>query len=133
MWEMYREPGVREAEAQVGKLLDRRARITSKELAPILSVKNGIFQNACSASPKMDANLEKGALLRTARLMNSLEQKSFKEWWQKCSGYAENYTTIGLRISKYGAAEVFIDFAEELKHTETNPMRSIHQSRRTSC
>ena len=29
--------------------------------------------------------------------------------------------TIGLRISGYGAAEVFIDFAEELKHTETNP------------
>ena len=35
-------------------------------------------------------------------------------------------TTIGLRISRYGAAEVFIDFAEELKHTETNPMCSIH-------
>ena len=31
-------------------------------------------------------------------------------------------TTLGLRISGYGAAEVFIDFAEELKHTETNPM-----------
>ena len=32
------------------------------------------------------------------------------------------YTTIGLRISRYGDAEVFIDFAEELKHTETGPM-----------
>ena len=39
------------------------------------------------------------------------------------------YTTIGLRISRYGAAEIFIDFAEELKHTEANPMCSIHQSR----
>ena len=39
------------------------------------------------------------------------------------------FTTIGLRISGYGAAEVFIDFAEELKHTEANPMCSIHQSR----
>ena len=44
----------------------------------------------------------------------------------------ENYTTIGLRISRYGAAEVFIDFAEELKHTETNPMCKIHKSRVTS-
>ena len=33
------------------------------------------------------------------------------------SGYAEKYTTIGLRISGYGAAEVFIYFAEELKQT----------------
>ena len=31
------------------------------------------------------------------------------------------YTTIGLRLSGYGAAEVFIDFAEELRHTETDP------------
>ena len=36
--------------------------------------------------------------------------------------------TVGLRISGYGAAEVFIDFAEELKHTETSPMCSIHKS-----
>ena len=36
------------------------------------------------------------------------------------------YTTIELRISGCGAAEVFIDFAEELKHTETNPTCSIH-------
>ena len=35
-------------------------------------------------------------------------------------------------MSRHGAAEVFIDFAEELKHTETNPMCSIHQSRATS-
>ena len=38
----------------------------------------------------------------------------------------KNYTTIGLRMSRYGAAEVFIDFAEELKHTEANPMCSMH-------
>ena len=33
-------------------------------------------------------------------------------------------TTIGLRISGYGAAEVFIDFAEELKHTDAHPFNS---------
>ena len=32
---MHQEPEVLEAEAQVGKWLDCRARITSKELAPL--------------------------------------------------------------------------------------------------
>ena len=36
------------------------------------------------------------------------------------------YTTSGLRIPGYGAAEVFIDFTEELRLTEANPMCSIH-------
>ena len=44
----------------------------------------------------------------------------------------KEHTTIGLRISGYGVAEVFIDFAEELKHTEVNRMCSIQQSRVTS-
>ena len=42
------------------------------------------------------------------------------------------YTTIGLCIPGHGAAEVFIDFTEELRHTETNPTRKIHESRCTS-
>ena len=53
-------------------------------------------------------------------------KRSKKNGDKKCSGYVEHYTPIGLRISRYGAAEVFIDFAEELKHTETDPMCSIH-------
>ena len=56
-----------------------------------------------------------------------------KEWWQKCSGYVENCTTIGLRLWRYGAAEVFIDFAEELEHTETNEMCWIKWRRGASC
>ena len=39
--------------------LDGPARITSEELAPIHSVKNGTFQNACSTSPRVVADLEK--------------------------------------------------------------------------
>ena len=54
---MHREPEVLEAEAQVEECLDGPARITSKELAPIHSVKSGILQNACSASPRMGAVL----------------------------------------------------------------------------
>ena len=91
---MHRESLVLEAEAQVGKWLDFRARITSKEFAPLHCVQSGILQNASSTSHKMDADLGKSALMCIARLLNSLA-KGPKKWWQKCSGYAENYTTIG--------------------------------------
>ena len=68
---MHREPEVPEAEAQVGEWLDCRARVTSKELAPIHSVKNGILQSGCSASPRAGADLENSALMHIVRLMNS--------------------------------------------------------------
>ena len=51
---------------------DGPARITSKELAPIHSVKKGTLQNACSTCRRMDAGWAKSALMRTARLKNSL-------------------------------------------------------------
>ena len=76
---MHREPEVLEAEAQVGKSLDCRARITSKELAPLHSVKSGILQNAGSASQKMGTDLRRSALMHTARLMN-IQAKGLKEW-----------------------------------------------------
>ena len=69
---MHREPEVLDAEAQVGEWLDCLARITSKELAPIHSVKNGILRKTCSTSPRMDVDLGKSALICTARLKNSL-------------------------------------------------------------
>ena len=70
---MNRERGVPETEAQVGKCLDVCcARITSKELAPLHSVKNGILQNACSTSRKRGADLVKSALVRIVRLMKNL-------------------------------------------------------------
>ena len=55
---MHREPEVPEAEVPVDECFVCLARITSKELAPIHSVKNGIFQNACSTSRRMDADLD---------------------------------------------------------------------------
>ena len=69
---MHREPRVQEAEAQVGKWLDCRARITSEELAQLHSVKNGILRSGCSTSPRMDADLGMSALTHTARLTKSL-------------------------------------------------------------
>ena len=75
---MRREPEVPEVKVPVVECLDGHARITSKEFAPIHSVKNGILQNACSTSRRMDADLEISALMRIARLMNSPAKRSQK-------------------------------------------------------
>ena len=72
MKEMRWEPEVPEEKVPVVECFDSPARITSKELAPIHSVKNGILQYACSTSRRMDADLEKSALMRIAWLKNSL-------------------------------------------------------------
>ena len=71
MREMHREPEVPEERVPVEECFDCLARITSKELAPIHSVKNGILQNARSTSRRMDADLGKSALMRIARLKDS--------------------------------------------------------------
>ena len=56
---MRREPEAPEAKVREEECLDCRARVTSKELAPIHSVKSGILQNACPTSPRMDAGAGK--------------------------------------------------------------------------
>ena len=71
MSENHREPEVPEARVPVVERLDGLARITSKELAPIHSVKSGTLPNACSTRPRVVADLGKSALMRIARLMNS--------------------------------------------------------------
>ena len=72
MREMHREPEVPEARVPVEECFDCPARTTSKELAPIHSVKSGTLQSACSISPRVVADLLKSALMRIAKLMNSL-------------------------------------------------------------
>ena len=82
---MRREPEVPEEGIPVVERLDGLARITSKELAPIHSVKNGILQNAFSTSPRVDADWGKSVLTQTARLMNgparSLKRMVTKVQW----------------------------------------------------
>ena len=72
MSENHREPEVPEAGVPVEECFDCLARITSKELAPIHSVRSGILQSACSTRPRVVADLVKSALICIARLMNSL-------------------------------------------------------------
>ena len=74
MSENHREPEVPEEEVPVVECFDGHARITSKELAPIHSVKSGTLQNSFFTRPRVVADLEKSALMRIARLMNSLAQ-----------------------------------------------------------
>ena len=69
---------VPEAKVPVEEWFDCPARITSKELAPIHSVKNGTLQNACSTSPRVVVGLGKSALMRIARFEEQLSKRSQK-------------------------------------------------------
>ena len=69
---MRREPEVPEERVPVAECLDGSARISSKELAPIHSVKNGTLQNACFTRPRVVVGLVKSARMHIVRLMNSL-------------------------------------------------------------
>ena len=55
----------------VEECFDGHARITSKELAPIHSVKSGTLQNACSTRPRVVADLERSARMHFVMLMNN--------------------------------------------------------------
>ena len=72
MREMRREPEVPEERVPVVECLDGPARITSKELALIHSVKSGALQNACSTRPRVGADLGRSARMHIVRLMNNL-------------------------------------------------------------
>ena len=75
---MRRELEVPEARVPVVECLDGPARITSKELAPIHSVKNGILQNACSTRPRVVADSGKSALMRNRQVEEKPSNKSQK-------------------------------------------------------
>ena len=56
--------------------LDGLARITLEELAITHLMKNGTFQNACSARPRVVVGLGKSAHSHIVRLMNSPQKGS---------------------------------------------------------
>ena len=79
MREMHREPEVLEERVPVVECLDGHARITSKELAAIHSVKSCTLQNACSTRPRVVADLVKSARMHIVRLMNNIVKRSKKK------------------------------------------------------
>ena len=119
---MRREPEVPEEKVPVVECLDGLARITLEELAITYFVKNGTLQNACSVSQKKGCRVgEKGS-----HAHRQVDEESGKRSQKNDDNKIENYMTIWLRFSRYGAAEVHNDFAETFKHTEANPLCSIH-------
>ena len=88
MREMRREPEVPEERVPVVECLDGHARITSKELAPIHSVKNGTLQNACSTRPRVAVGLGKSAYAHR-QVDEQPTKRSKKNDDKKCSSFAE--------------------------------------------
>ena len=87
---MRREPdSPRGKKVPVVECLDGPARITSKELAPIHSVKSGTLQNACSTRPRAVADLGKSARMHIVRLMNNPGKRSTKNDDKSCSSHVE--------------------------------------------
>ena len=152
MSENHREPEVPKVKVPVVECLDGIARITLEELAITHFLKNGTLQNACSTSPRVVADLGKSAHSHAHRQVDEQPTKRSKKnddksavaflkkyelhdrTWKPvvCRVQFIEYTTIGLRLQGYGAAEVALKFTEELRHAETNPTCTIHESCCTS-
>ena len=107
------------------------ARISNKEFAPIHSVKSGhppecLFyktKSGCRFGEKCSYAHRQVDEQRSKRSKTNGDKSAvamLKKHKTRCVQLIK-YTTIGLRIPGYGAAEVFIDFTEELRHTETDP------------
>ena len=76
MQQSERKPGpqVPEVRARVVECFDGLARITSKELAPIHSVKNGTLQNACSTRPRGGCRFGRSAHLHIGQVDDEMVQ-----------------------------------------------------------
>ena len=65
-------------------------------------------------------------------------EEQFSKWFERNSDRSavallKETKNLGCVFSGHGAAEFFIDFKEELKHDETNPMCSLHHGRIAQC
>ena len=119
--------------------MDKRAKSTQPNISPGSSAQQNVKNASRPTSPrgrspseKMDVNFGDKCSYAHRQVDEQPSKKSKKNGDRICSGYIEEYTTIGLRLSGYGAAKVFNDFTEELRHTETGPMCKIRKSRCTS-
>ena len=139
---MHREPRVPEAEARVGKWLDGRARITSKEIAQLPFCEKWHSPECLFYKSERGCKFGDKCSYEHRQVYEQPSKKSKKNGDRSAVAMLKKYdlhdgiieyTTIGLRISGYGAAEVFIDFTEELYHIETDPTCSIHQNRIAFC
>ena len=95
MWKMHREPRVLEAEAQVGKWLDCRARTTSKELAPTPFCEKWHPPECLFYKSEKRCRFGKSALTHTARLTNSLTRSLKKNGDKSAVALMKNTRQLG--------------------------------------
>ena len=121
---MRREPEVLEAEAQVGKWLDCRARFTSK--GPCTTPFCGKWHppNCLFYKSKNGCRFGEKCSYAHRQVDEQPSKRSQKNGDKSAVAMLQNCTIIGLRISRYGAAEVFIDFAEECSNI-LKPIRCV--------
>ena len=150
MREMHREPEVRDAEAQVGRMfrLPCKDYLKGSCTTPFCEKwhppeclfyksENGCrFGEKCSyahlqvdeqPSKRSHKNGDKSAVAMLKRSEHHYTTGRLVK-----NAYASHTRQLGCVFQDMEPPKSFIDFAEELKHTETNPMCSIHKSRRTS-
>ena len=102
---------VQGVKVRLGKYLVNRAKNIFKVLVRIHLVKSGTPWSACFSRQKRDAH--SGISARAA------QQKVKKNCEKKWSCFGDRDKEFGLCIPGHGAAEVFIDFTEQLNHAET--------------
>ena len=130
--------------------LDGLARITSRELTLIHSVKSDTLQSSCSTRPRVVVGLGEKCSYAHRQLEEQPTKRSKKKGDKSAVAmlkknehhhrtgrlvvnvYSSNTRQLGCVFQGNGAAEVFIDFADELRHTETDSMCKIHENRCTS-
>ena len=105
---------------------DGLARITSKELAPNSFCEKWHPPECLFYESESGCRCGEKCSYAHRQVDEQPSKRAKKNGDKSAVAMLKKYTTIGLRISGYGAADVFIDFAEELNHTESNPMCSIH-------
>ena len=132
MKEMRREPEVPEARVPVVECLDGHARITSKELAPIHSEKKWHPSECLFYKSEDGCRIGEKCSYAHSQIDEQPGKRSKKNDDKSAVAMLKITRLLGCVFPGYGAAEVFIDLVEKLKHTEANPMCSIHQSRVTS-
>ena len=143
---------VPEARVPVVECLDGFARITSKELCtnsfcekwhpPVCLFYKS--ENGCRFGEKcffLHRQVEEQPSKRSKKNGDKFAEAMLKKHEQHhrterpvVYAYSSNTRQAGcvFHPGYGGAAEVFIDFTEELRHTETDPMCNIHRSRCTS-
>ena len=123
---MHREPEVQEAEAQVGKMArlpckDYRKGTCTTPFCERWHLPECLFyesENRCRFGEKCS--------YAHRQVDKQPSKKSQKNGDKSAVAMLKIARQLGCGVSRYEAAEVFIDFAEELKHVEANPMCSVH-------